>query len=212
MNESKPKRGGFRKGAGAKKDLTRAELGRTINLSIQGMPRDAAEQIVQHLLDGDRDEALALIRNMIRAEHRKEVAQLAEECARLLAPYPDLWIDPHHAEPRDVSVPVPLNEERAIAMNRAAELLRRIAACVNRQIASTVVNHAFANQPLKPRGTVIMNDYLRLAAVCAVKKKPEEERAYWKMVFALDEKRRAGTLTQKDVEKLEEIEPEHLPW
>ena len=210
MNKSKGKRGGFRKGAGAKKDLTRTELGRDINLSIQGMPRNAAEQIVQHLLDGDREKALGLVRNMILVAHRKEVALLAEECARLLAPYPELWLRFTPATQYDVK-PVPRDPVRLDATRRAADLLRQIAAFVNRQVASTVVNYSFTKWPLKPRGTVIMDDYLRLAAVCAVKKKAEEERAYWKMVFELNEKRRLGTLTPEDLGNLEAITPENLP-
>ncbi len=211
MNKSKGKRGGFRKGAGAKKDLTRTELGREINLAIQGMPRYAAEQIVQHLLDGDREKALGLVRNMILVAHRKEVAQLAEECARLLAPYPDLWLRPPPAASRDAQAPVPSAKEREDATRRAADLLRQIAAFVNRQVASTVVNYSFTKWPLKPRGKVIMDDYLRLAAVCAVKKKAEEERLYWKTVFELNEKRRLGTLTQEDHDNLDAITPENLP-
>jgi hypothetical protein len=209
VKQSKAKRGGRRDGAGAKKDPERAKIGRDINLTTQGMPVNAAEQIVQHLLQGDRERARALAGNMILGAHREEALALAEECARLLAPYPDLWGLSIQAKP-PTAAPTPEQiADRTKATAEAASLLRRIAATVDRQRAATVVNHAFAGQPLKRHGEIIEKDELRLAAVNRIKQTAQEERAYWKLVFALVEKDRAGTLTLEDVEELQRIAPEN---
>jgi hypothetical protein len=210
VKKSRRGHGGRRKGAGAKKDPERAAEGRRINLSLQGQPLYSAEQIVQHLIDGNREAALGIIRNMIKKEHREEAKRLAEKCAALLAPYPDLWLRPHQEGPLDVTVRTPIDERLLDVARRGPELLRRIAAFMNGQMISTVVNHAFAGQPLKPRGDVIEKDDLRLAAVATTRKKAEEERAYWTPLFELLEKQREGELTPEDVEWLRAITPEDL--
>ncbi|MCK9463250.1 MAG: hypothetical protein M0R80_26830 [Proteobacteria bacterium] len=210
MSCSNGKRGGARAGSGPKKNAARAALGRSINQTIQGMPFDAACQIVQGFLLGDPKNALGLIENMILSEHRAEAKRLAEECARLLAPYPDLWGVSKEPGTDAAPAPRPTAAARKDETGRAAVLLRKIAGFVNRERASTVVNYAYAGQQLKPRGTVIEKEQRRLAAVGKIKQTAQEERAYWKLVFELDQKRRDGTLTPEDLERLRTLTPRNL--
>jgi hypothetical protein len=147
---------------------------------------------------------------MVLVERRDEAERLAEECARLLSPYPEIWTEARRVEMRDERAPLQDPTEKQAAVSRAAALLREIAGLVNGQCAATVVNHAFAEQPLKPRGAIIEKDALRLAAVNRIKQTAQEERAYWTLVFELNAKLRADELTPDDLERLQAIAPSDL--
>jgi hypothetical protein len=208
--ESNGRRGGRRPGAGAKKDTARADLGRRVNLTIQVLPFNVAEQIVQGLLAGDRKNALGLIENMIVAEHRADALRRAEECARLLERYPDLWGVAIPAKRYATSSTPPTAAEWIKETGRAAVLLREIASFVSRRRASAVGNHAFAGQKLTPHGERSLKDESQHAAVARVRQAAQDEREYWDLVFELNKKWRAGELTDEDIGGLRSIAPKDL--
>jgi hypothetical protein len=204
VRKSNATRGGNRAGAGAKKDLERAAL------AIQAMPTNAAAQIVQGLLIGDRENALSLIKNLILVEHQAEAERLAEECARLMMPYHDLWGVEVPVE-KEVALPPPRTlTDRKDDTSRAAALLREIAGFANRRQASAVVNHVYAGQNLTPRGEKSMKDESQHAEVARIRQAAQDERTYWRLVFELNAKLRADELTPDDLEKLQAIAPSDL--